>query len=137
MTGSAPDRLRVKTAAVTSVVVMSSVLGNYWLTLGMHQVGEPTAPLDYITAIFHPAVFAGVVLLSLWMLSHMALLSFADLSYVLPVTSIGYVLAALAGKWFLGEIISTTRWMGIALIMGGVILVGRTPPSTTTGRPPS
>ncbi|MFN0166867.1 MAG: EamA family transporter [Bryobacteraceae bacterium] len=137
MTGPDSERRKIKTAAVTAVVVLSSVLGNYWLTLGMHQVGEPKAPLDYITSIFHPAVFAGVVLLSLWMLSHMALLSFADLSYVLPVTSVGYVLAALAGKWFLGEIISTTRWLGIALIMGGVILVGRTPPSTTGGRPPS
>jgi uncharacterized membrane protein len=120
--------------AVTAVVVLSNVLGNYWLAWGMHQVGEPRAPLDYLLAILHPGVFLGVALLSLWMLSHMALLSFTDLSYVLPVTSIGYVLTALAGKLFLGETVSASRWLGIVLIMAGVILVGRTPPSTAPVR---
>jgi len=65
------------------------------------------------------------------MLSHMALLSWADLSYVLPVTSIGYALVALAGHVFLNEAVSLTRWAGIALIVGGVILVGRTEFNTT------
>ena len=72
----------------------------------------------------------GVVLLIVWMLSHMTLLSWADLSYVLPVTSIGYVLAALAGWHFLGEQIQLTRWAGIALITLGVTLVGRTAVNT-------
>jgi uncharacterized membrane protein len=131
---STPDRLRAKTAIVTAVVVLSNVLGNFWLTYGMHQAGEPVAVLDYLKAFLNPAVAAGVALLLLWMLSHMALLSWADLSYVLPVTSIGYVLAALAGKLFLGETISITRWTGITLIMCGVILVSRTPPSTVEGK---
>ena len=55
-------------------------------------------PLAYITVLFQPWVALGVSLLILWMLSRMALLSWADLSYVLPVTSIGYVLVALAGR---------------------------------------
>ena len=48
----------------------------------------------------------GVLLMILWMLSRMALLSWADLSYVLPVTAIGYVLVALVGKALLDEQIS-------------------------------
>jgi uncharacterized membrane protein len=64
------------------------------------------------------------------MLSRMALLSWADLSYVLPVTSIGYVLVALAGKVLLDERISVTRWAGIALIMAGVALVGGDAPQS-------
>ena len=58
----------------------------------------------------------------------MALLSWADLSYVLPVTSVGYVLVALVGRFFLNEQISAQRWAGIVLIMAGVALVsgGRT-----------
>ena len=53
--------------------------------------------------LFQPWVALGVLLLILWMLSRMALLSWADLSYVLPVTSIGYVLVALAGRVLLNE----------------------------------
>jgi drug/metabolite transporter (DMT)-like permease len=59
----------------------------------------------------------------------MTLLSWADLSYVLPVTSIGYVLVALSGKFLLNEQIAPKRWAGILLVMGGVAMVsfGTTP----------
>jgi uncharacterized membrane protein len=53
----------------------------------------------------------------------MTLLSWADLSYVLPVTSIGYVLVALTGRFLLNERITAHRWAGILLIMSGVALV--------------
>ncbi|MEO8373532.1 MAG: EamA family transporter, partial [Candidatus Solibacter sp.] len=72
----------------------------------------------------------GVVLLVLWQLSRMALLSWADLSYVVPVTSVGYVVVALIGKVLLDEDITGRRWAGIVLIMAGVALVGRSAPST-------
>ncbi len=87
--------------------------------------------LDYIRAIFNPWVMVGIALLIVWMLSRMALLSWADLSYVLPVTSVGYVLAAVTGTLFLGEHISGTRWIGTLFIMAGAILVGRTSARTT------
>ena len=92
----------------------------------------PTA-LDYITVLFRPMVAVGVLLLILWLASRMALLSWADLSYVLPVTSLGYVLVALAGRVLLHEQITGRRWTGIGLIMAGVVLVGGgTAPQTTT-----
>ena len=72
-----------------------------------------------------------VVLLILWLLSRMALLSWADLSYVLPVTSIGYVITAILGKYFFGEQITWQRWLGTLAIMLGMILVGLTAPNTT------
>jgi drug/metabolite transporter (DMT)-like permease len=81
-------------------------------------------PLSYIAALFQPWAALGVVLLITWMLSRMTLLSWADLSYVLPVTSIGYVLVALEGKLLLHEEITLKRWAGIVLIMAGVALVG-------------
>ena len=77
-----------------------------------------------IAALFHPWVALGVVLLIVWTLSQMALLSWADLSYVVPVTAIGYVLNALAGKYLLAEDVSSPQWTGIVLITAGVILAG-------------
>jgi drug/metabolite transporter (DMT)-like permease len=125
--------LSVKTVVLTLVVTFSSVAGNFSLSWGMRRNGPQVfdSPLGYIRALFDPWVAAGVCLLLLWMLSQMALLSWADLSFVLPVTSAGYVLAAIAGRVFLHEQISAARWSGVALIMTGVVLVGRTAHSTT------
>jgi drug/metabolite transporter (DMT)-like permease len=92
-------------------------------------------PLQYITVLFRPWVSAGVLLLILWMLSRMALLSWADLSYVLPVTSIGYVLVAVAGRVLLHEQITMQRWAGIFLIMSGVALVSGGAPRTQQPEP--
>ena len=58
------------------------------------------------------------------------LLSWADLSWVLPVTSIGYVVVALIGKVLLHETITGRRWAGIVLIVAGVALVSGSAPST-------
>jgi len=122
-------RLRWKTWGCAAVVVASNVCGNYFLKSGMPA--ELRTPLDYITVLFRPTVTLGVLLLILWLASRMALLSWADLSYVLPVTSIGYVLVAVAGRVFLHEQVSAKRWMGIVLIMLGVALVsGGTAPQT-------
>ena len=126
-------RLGAKTLVLTLVLILANVAGNFSLSWGMRRTGPGVfkSPLGYITALFDPWVALGVCLLLVWMVAQMALLSWADLSYVLPVTSAGYVLAAVAGRLFLQEQISAARWIGIALIMSGVLLVGRTAHSTT------
>jgi drug/metabolite transporter (DMT)-like permease len=126
-------RLRLKTWICAAIVVFSNVFGNFFLKLGMPP--QLPTPAAYITALFQPWVALGVLLLIVWMLSRMALLSWADLSYVLPLTSIGYVLVAIVGWLLLHESIPGRRWAGIVLIMGGVALVsvGSTP--QTTPRP--
>ena len=99
----------------------------------MTQLGQVgNTPLDLILALFHPWVALGVGGLIVWTFAHMALLSWADLSYVMPVTAIGYVVTAFAGKFFLGETVSPMRWVGIVLITAGVTLVGRTAPASST-----
>jgi drug/metabolite transporter (DMT)-like permease len=120
--------LQLKTRLFTALVVISNVLGNFSLSCGLRRVGRlvSLSPLAYIEALFNPWVALGVALLIVWLFAHMTLLSWADLSYVLPVTSVGYVLVALIGKYFLDERISLARWAGILLIMAGVALVGRT-----------
>ena len=111
----------MKTWLCTIIVVLSNVLGNFFMKRGLPA--ELVGPFDYIVALFRPQVALGVVLLILWMLSRMTLLSWADLSYVVPVTSIGYVLVALMGRFFLAEQITARNWAGIALIVAGVAMV--------------
>jgi uncharacterized membrane protein len=110
------------------VVVTLNVAGNVLLAWGMKHLPEAMGfdPLGYIRAMFSPFVALGVALLMLWMLTRMTLMSWADLSFVLPVTSIGFVLAAGFGKICLGETITLHRWLGIVLIFAGSLVVGTT-----------
>ena len=107
------------------LAVIANTVGNFLLSVGMHQVQISTTafPLEYLRMFANPWIDAGVLLLIVWLASQLSLLSWADLSYVLPVTSIGYVLVALMGYTFLGEQIPFKRWAGIALIVAGVAFV--------------
>jgi len=130
---SGPRRVDFKTKVLTAFVVSTNVLGNFSMSWGMkHQaVDLGLSPLAYIRLIFTPWVLLGTALLILWLLSRMTLLGWADLSYVLPVTSIGYVLSAVLGKVFFGEQVTWQRWLGTAFIVAGIIFVGLTTANTT------
>lgn len=96
-----------------------------------HEVeGLSMSPLAFVRAIFAPYVLLGITLLIVWLLTRMTLLSWADLSYVLPVTSIGYVLNTAIGKYFFDEKITAARWAGTILIVAGIALVSTTCPRT-------
>src|SRR5580704_6952920 len=124
----------LKTNLLTVFVVLTNVLGNFSLSWGMkHRSAHlGISPLDYIRLIFSPWVLVGTMLLIFWLLSRMTLLGWADLSYVLSVTSIGYVLNAILGRVIFGETISWQRWTGTAAIVVGIVLVGLTAANTTT-----
>jgi len=126
-----------KTQILVLLVIVTNVFGNVFLSHGMHQVGRivSASPLDYVRAFANPWTALGICILVVWMLSDLALLSRADLSFVLPVTASAYVLVALLGHFLLHDHISFARWMGILLITGGVILAEETPARTTTGPP--
>lgn len=132
------SRLRSKTRLFAVLTILSNVAGNSFLTKGMQQLGDlGNSPFALIAALFHPWVALGVALLIVWTLTHMALLSWADLSYVMPVTALGYVVTAFAARFFLGENISVERWVGIVLVTAGVMLVGKTAASSAPAPPSS
>jgi uncharacterized membrane protein len=131
---------RARTLRVCAVVLLFIALravGNLSLAWGMKHFPKSMSanPLPFIEAMFHPIVAFGVAALVLALLVRMALLSMADLSYVLPVTAIGYVIATFLGKTFLHEDVSAQRWLGTVLIFIGAVLVGSTAHSTTDRKP--
>ena len=109
-----------KARLLTVVVVLSNVAGNLLVSLGLKSENGFVWPL----------VGGGVALLILCKLARITLMSWADLSYILPITAIGYVLSAIAAKLFLSEQISLMRWSGTLLIVAGIVLVGRTQAET-------
>ena len=66
-----------------------------------------------------------------FMVCHMLVLSWADYSFVMPFSAIAYALVPLLAYLFLHEQVSTARWIGIVLIVLGVVLINRTPHRTT------
>jgi len=134
-THTSPGKKRVdfKTKLLTLFVVSTNVLGNFAMAWGLkHQpVDLGISPLGYIRLIFTPWVLLGTSLLILWLLSRMTLLGWADLSYVLPVTSVGYVMSAVLGRIFFGEQVTWHRWLGTGFIVLGIIFVGLTTANTT------
>jgi uncharacterized membrane protein len=114
-------------------VICLNAVGNLCLAWGMKHVGEAVTlnPLSFLRVMLDPAVAAGILLLILWLLSRMTLLSWADLSFVLPLTSLGYVLAAVFGKIFLKEVVTGAHWLGTGLIFLGTTIVGTTDSKTS------
>ncbi len=121
-----------KTAIVSIVVIATNVFGSYCLTRGLRSIGviASWSPLPYIYAFRDPWVSIGVVFMIGWLVSRLALLSWADLSYVLPVTAFSYVFTAIVGDVYFNEHVDRVHWAGISLITLGVALVALTPPET-------
>ena len=130
---------KTRTLALVLAVVLFNAFGNLLLALGMRQVPETSIlrPVGVLEAMLNPFVVSGITLLILWLLSRMALLSWADLSFVLPLTSLGYVFAAVFGKVFLHESVSVGHWAGTLLIFAGTTMVGTTEQQTQEEPPAS
>ncbi len=121
---------------VLAVVAVTAPLGDTLLSVGMKRVGPVSinhlATLIY--ALRTPHVVVGIALLILFFASYLASLSWADLTFVLPATSIGNVLVALLARFWLHEQISPGRWVGILLITAGVGFVTQGPSYTETAK---
>jgi drug/metabolite transporter (DMT)-like permease len=117
-------------------MVFFSSIGNVLLSKGMKQVGEvadfaPAALFaTFLKTFSNGSIWLGIFSLLLFFVSYLLLLSWADLSYVLPASAIGYAVVALFGYLLLGESVTPMRWLGVLFICSGVALVGATAPST-------
>ena len=102
------------------------------LSHGMKQAGGISLHhlQGVILALRNPWVAGGILLLLAFFAAYTNALSWADLTYVLPATSLGYILLALVARFALHEQVSPLRWMGIALISGGVSFVAGGPALT-------
>lgn len=117
---------------VLAGVTLCASIGDSLLSRGMKQLGGiPLNHLsDVILAVLNPSVAFGILLLLGFFASYMTALSWADLTYVLPATSLGYVLLTLIAKFYLHETVTTSRWIGVLLISAGVGFVTQGPALT-------
>lgn len=111
------------------ILIVTAVTGEIMVTHGMKQVGEirDFRPMSLLRVAWQAVrgvwVPAGVASMAISFFSLMAALSVADVSFVIPVTAVTYVLNTLGARFFLKEHVSGQRWGGAVLVAMGVALV--------------
>ena len=107
---------------VLLIVALTAPVGDTLLSIGMQRLGPVSIahPSLLLHAIVTPYIAMGIALLIGFFASYTAALSWADLTYVLPTTSIGNVIMAVLDRFWLHHPVSPSRWLGILLITMGV-----------------
>lgn len=111
------------------LIIVAGTGGELCVSRAMKSIGEihdfrPRALVRFVwRAIRLPWMWVGVFLMSLGFFSLLAILSFRDVSFVVPVSALSYAAGAIGAKVFLRERITRNRWIGIAIVTIGVTLV--------------
>jgi drug/metabolite transporter (DMT)-like permease len=119
----------MREAILLFFVVCAGTGGELCVTRAMKRVGEVKdfRPFSLARVIFRamklPWMWLGVSLMALAFFSLLAVLSIENVSFVVPVTALSYAAGALGGIVFLGERVSSRRWLGVLLVCLGVTLV--------------
>ncbi len=123
----------LKNAVFVLLIVFGNTIGNSLLAWGMNHMPALLAiPFHtYLRSAFTSGpLLGGTFLVTVSMVAQLYMYTWADLSYVLPVTASGYLVTAILSKFFLQEQVSVYRWAGVALISLGVLFVAPTPSDT-------
>ncbi len=115
--------------ALLVFIVVGGTFGEMCVTRAMKIIGEvkdftPRGLLRTGRRAFKIGwMWLGFFLMALSYFALLGMLARADVSFVIPVTSLGYVVGAIGGRWFLGEDVSYHRWIGVLLVCFGVYLI--------------
>ena len=117
--------------AATCILVVSivcSAYGNVLTRRGLIEMGpledfRPRPLLRYSwAAARNGKVIAGVAVNFGQFLAWFVVLSWAELSWALPMNALEYIVVSFLGWKLLGERIEPRRWAGIGLVSAGVLL---------------
>lgn len=103
--------------------------------IGGERLGKPVALLVQLISTWQVVLGLGLFFISagFWLL----VLSRVPLSFAYPFAGLTYLLIALFGKFVLREQVPGVRWLGIAMIIVGILVVGKTAPSEVPSKVPS
>ena len=99
------------------------------LKKGMNQIGEvgKTGPSEVLRLLksgaTNPSVLLGVFFEALFFGCLLVLMSRSDISFVWPLTALGFVMTTFAALIFLDEKVSSVRWAGVVFIVIGAALI--------------
>ncbi|MBE9009902.1 hypothetical protein IQ250_06750 [Pseudanabaenaceae cyanobacterium LEGE 13415] len=110
--------------------IVCQVFGDVWLSRGMREIGAVNVPnlgafvaiaIQFLTS---PWIWLGIAFLISSLILYLVALSRFDLSYVLPITAITYVLSTALAILILREHVSALRLFGTCIITAGAFVVG-------------
>jgi drug/metabolite transporter (DMT)-like permease len=93
--------------------------------VGGFTLGSPTALHHLVELALEWRFWAGGALIFVISLISLELYCSEELSKVVPLYSLSYVVIALIGQTFLGEHVTLLRWAGIVTIVSGVVVLLR------------
>jgi multidrug transporter EmrE-like cation transporter len=107
--------------------IASGVAGQTCLKLGLTKAGG-NASSDTLFSLIglimrSPLVLGGLFFYALGAIAWIAVLRRMDLSYAYPFLALNFILIALVGQFVLGETVPLMRWIGIAAICLGILLI--------------
>ena len=103
-----------------ALMIACTVVGNIFMKLGASVpfAERPLLGLVAWQSCAGVAVFAAAVII------YSILLQWMPLNVAQSFAAFQFVAVIVASAWFLGEPISGARWLGIVLIVAGIIAVG-------------
>jgi drug/metabolite transporter (DMT)-like permease len=110
-------------------VVIVGTGGEMCVSRATKEIGEATAFTPRAIArhvgraLANPWMWIAIVMMAFAFFSLLGMLATTKASFVYPSTAVSYGVGALGGKFFLKENVSSQRWLGVAVICGGVLLV--------------
>ncbi len=132
----------LKLVVILLIALVFEAIGVLFLSHGLKQIGEmqgfsvPEIARMVKSGVTNRNVVLGVFFEALFFGGLLTLMSKGDVSFVWPLTSLGFVLTTAAAKIFLHEEVSPARWAGVLLIMAGAGLITWSEKSKHKSPPP-
>ena len=112
---------------LVSLCVIMGVIAQLAMKKGMNMVGvvglKDIFSEKVFSIVFQRYVLVGIVLYFLAAMIWLVILSQAELSFVYPLISIGYIITAILSWFLFKENLTLFRVVGILLICSGVYLI--------------
>ncbi|MGH9776431.1 MAG: EamA family transporter [Candidatus Acidiferrales bacterium] len=119
----------IREALCMLVLVVAGTGGEIALTHAMKQIGEvhrftPRDILNVVVRAFRVGwMWFALSLMTVGFFALLVFLSWENVSFVVPASALSYAAGAFGAKYFLGEKISASRWVGVLLVCVGVAIV--------------
>lgn len=118
----------MKAWALVALIVAGTVAGDTLQSFEMKRHGEirfQARGFGRVAAnlAMKKYLILAIVCMAISFFAFMALLSQADLSFAVPASAASFVFETILARYILRERVDAKRWMGAALVAGGVALL--------------